>query len=240
MKDKLLRRNAILDELVSIRSGLSRLACEHDERLASIGISLRDLSHILIMENAALLQAGGLVERFASLVGEFPALGKQEPRSKPLPKPQGRLGRWGFKAAGQTARPSADAALLAFNREVALQDARVAHIVGAVHDFLRDRRIALQHGSYHVKKVVVSLNQAAAYLPEGEDATALHRQRHHLEMVVAGIERHSTDLVVRCRKLAGLVDVHGRREDAAAGDEGEIEGFVVPPLQRAALAAPAV
>ena len=208
MTDSIAERNAVLDQMVALRTRYCELRRLQSERLDAITLGSVPDGVSLGVERVVMVEEQSVVDEFLRLAEAFPPHEGSDGHTVTAIQP--RAGWFGLRR-GQEVLVEAEAPELS---EARLQDARLAHLLEGLAEDLSERRAALQHASYTIKRVVVGLNQSAEISIDEGGVRKIDRDRHGLETLVSLIERTIQDIVVDARRNDEVMD---RRPKPAIG-----------------------
>lgn len=209
MTDTLAERDEILDQMVALRTRYAELRSLQSDRLDAITLSAVPDAVAIGVERIVMVEEIAILDEFVNLAERFPR--QSGPAMQTVSSIQPRAGWFGLRK-GHEVLVEVEAPELP---EVRLQDARILHLLKAVSDDLSERRAALQHASYTLKRVVVGLNQSAAISIDDDAAREIERDRHGLETLVSLVDRTVQDLVVTYRRVGDLLDAREPKEETA-------------------------
>ncbi|MDW9478719.1 hypothetical protein GOB57_08380 [Sinorhizobium meliloti] len=194
MNETIATRDDHLSQLVGLRKRYREICGLQAERLEMIAIgSVPDESAVEV-ERLVMVEEASLIDEFARVVEGFPVYGGEPVRTVAAQQKQSWFPlRRPIEVLIEEEDPSA--------AEARLQDSRLLHIVNSLSEDLSERRASLQHASYSVKRVVVGLNQSAAYSISEGDTRKIERERHRLEMLVSLVERTISEVVIASRRI---------------------------------------
>nr|WP_250808063.1 hypothetical protein [Neorhizobium tomejilense] len=198
MTDMIAKRDVVLENLVSLRKRYFDLATRQSERLDAIRIETIPTAGFVGSERAVMAEESSMIEDFAKLVGEFPEF---EPMPGFVVTKVEEKSRWFRIRKTHEVLKEAEPPEMP---EARLQNARLLHLLETFGEDLSNRRVALQHASYTLKRAVVGLNQAASFSCDSEGARSIERDRHGLESLVSLIDRVILDIVVAARRIESL------------------------------------
>lgn len=198
MTDMIAKRDVVLENLVSLRKRYFDLATRQSERLDAIRIETIPTAGFMGSERAVMAEESSMIEDFAKLVGEFPEF---EPMPGFVVTKVEEKSRWFRIRKTHEVLKEAEPPEMP---EARLQNARLLHLLETFGEDLSNRRVALQHASYTLKRAVVGLNQAASFSCDSEGARSIERDRHGLESLVSLIDRVILDIVVAARRIESL------------------------------------
>ncbi len=198
MEDIMASRNEILERLVTLRLKHAELIRQQSDRFEAVSISSVPDGTALDLERIALVEEAALADEFISLAEGFPAACDEAPSATVEPSYTEGKTRWfGLRRANE---PPPVPVVRPFPEEM-LQLRRLIHLVSCFAENMSERRLSLQHASYTLKRVVVGLNQSAAFSIDETGKRKIDRDRHGLEVLVSLVDRSTLDLVLRTRRL---------------------------------------
>lgn len=209
MNETITTRDDHLGQLVALRNRYRELCGLQAERLEAISIG-SPLDEIAVdVERVVMAEETSIIEEFARIVEGFPTYEGEPVRT--VSTPHQKQSWFSIRRPVEVLVEEEDPSAV----EARLQDARLLHIVNSLLEDLSERRASLQHASYTVKRVVVGLNQSAAYSISEVGTRKIERERHRLEVLVSLVERAISDIIVASRRIGMLADPsEGTPEDS--------------------------
>jgi hypothetical protein len=198
MNDMIATRDEQLSQLVGLRNRYREICELQAGRLEAISIGDVPDDVAVGVERVVMVEETSVIDEFARLAGEFPAYAGEGVRTVAVTRQ--RQSWFPLRRHADVLVEEEDPSAA----EARLQDSRLIHLIVSFTDDLNERRASLQHASYTIKRVVVGLNQSAAYSISEDDARKIERERHRLEMLVSLVERTTSEIVVAVRRIGAL------------------------------------
>jgi hypothetical protein len=200
MNEMITTRDGHLSQLIALRNRYKELCGLQADRLEAISISNTLDEMAVDIERVVMVEEASVIEEFSHIVEDFPVYGGEQVRT--VATPQQRQSWFSVRRPTEVLVEEEDPSAI----EARLQDSRLIHIVNTLSEDLSERRSALQHASYTIKRVVVGLNQSAAYSISEDGTRKINRERHRLELLVSLVERTISDVVVATRRIGMLAE----------------------------------
>lgn len=200
MKDVMASRNEILERLVTLRLKHAELIGQQSDRFEAVSISSVLDGTALELERIAFVEEAALADEFISLAEGFPACEEVPSAVVEISCTEGKSRWFGLRRASE---PTVAPVVRPYTEET-LQQRRLVHLVSCFADNMSERRLSLQHASYMLKRVVVGLNQSAAFSVDEIGRRKIDRDRHGLEVLVSLVDRSALELVLRARRLEAV------------------------------------
>ncbi|MCV9963817.1 hypothetical protein OIU34_18225 [Pararhizobium sp. BT-229] len=218
MNDMITTRDDILSHLVSLRNRYREISGLQAERLDAIAIGHVPDEIAVDVERVVMVEEASVIEEFARVVEGFPAYLGEPART--VSAPQAKQSWFPLRRQADVLVEEEDPSAA----EARLQDSRLLHIVNSLSEDLSERRASLQHASYTVKRVVVGLNQSAAYAISEDGTRKIVRERHRLETLVSLVERTISEIVVASRRIGMLAESPDAAAEKRAPDQLRLAG----------------
>jgi hypothetical protein len=211
MNQSLATRNEVLEQLVRLKGRHATLAQLQFDRLSEVSISSVPDAVAVDLERVVIVEEQSVLEEFARLAAAFPAYVPSVPEPDESETKSDGFGWFSRKRREPACLPeSVD------DRDAKLQHARLVQLLASVVESLGERRAALGHVSYLVKRAAVELNQSSAIVPDDHDARAIDRERHRLETLASMIDKTIGDVVLSSRAISDVWDAVSAESSAPA------------------------